>query len=34
MKTVFETYPDPKKSSLEPQKLKNHTKIKSELEEL
>ena len=34
MKTVFETYPDPENSPLETQKVKNHTKIKSELKEL
>ena len=34
MKTVFETYPDPENSPLEPQKVKNQTKIKSELKEL
>ena len=30
-KTVFEHYPDPKNSSLGPQKVKNGPKIKSKL---
>ena len=33
MKTVFDTYPDPENSPLEPQKVKNHTKIELELKE-